>query len=168
MGYKFGQTKGSTEEDLDRTLSTTYPSTLLEEDGSQTGATIRINMRIGALERLAGAINRATETGKNLNQQTTDSIRVDNQKTITIRNKTVFSDKTTTYTLQKPSGDKEINVEDDLIIGIDGQPVFKDFNKTETKIDFSKTENQFESYKGQAYSLWHLQQAKARNFQNLN
>jgi hypothetical protein len=153
VGYEFGQTKGSTEEDLDRTLSATYPGTLLEEDGSQTGATVRINMKMGALERLAGAVNRATDTGKNLDQQTSGSIRVNNQKTITVRNKTIYKDKNTMYTLQKPDGDKTVKVDDDLVIGIDGQPVFKDFNKAETTIDFAKPENQFESYEGASIQL---------------
>lgn len=153
IGYEFGQTKGSTQESLKKSLTAKYPTTLIAKDGSIRGGTISIRLRKGALEQLAGAINQATDTGKNLGRETSLSVRLNNQKTITVRDKAVDRNKVTDYTLQQPDGNETINIRDDLVIGIDGKPVFKDFDGDESTIDFSKQENQFKSYKGASIQL---------------
>ena len=159
--YNFGQTKGSQGENLDNSLRSTFPSSIKVSEDLTTGATTSIEIRQGSLEKLAGAISKAADTGKRFGEESSLYVSISNDESLVTTEREIEKTIKTDYKLQEPNGDTKIDVEDDLIIGINGRPVFKDMNEAKSTIDFSKTKNQFTAYRGANIQIIALNTDKA-------
>lgn len=148
VDYSFGQLNGSEGEDLENSLRSSFPSSIKHSSELTTPATTTVELKKGTIERLTGSVNKVINAGDRFNEKSSTYVDINNDKTIETREIQVKERKKTTYMLQNPGGDKKIDVKDDLVIGINGKPVFEDRDGTATEIDFSKPENQFKAYKG--------------------
>ncbi|MFB6180831.1 MAG: VWA domain-containing protein [Candidatus Nanohalobium sp.] len=144
LRYHFGETHGS--ENTDRVAST-FPVTIRHSQGLYTPGTLRLTLREGSLEKLAGAINQVTKAGRKMNRNTTTTVSLQNEKTLSIGDKAITRYSKTEYVLVS-SGSTDIQVKDDLIIGVNGRKEFADRDGAPSIIDFSKPSNRITGYKG--------------------
>jgi hypothetical protein len=100
------------------------------------------------LQSVAGTIEKAISTGERLNENITVNSRITNEEEITVRQKQFTRKNRTVYGLRDTGGSKKIDVNDGLIIGVNGREVFKQLGSGSSQIDFGKSSNQFEAYKG--------------------
>lgn len=151
--YRFGETAGSRDENLDRSLQVSFPASVRQSEALTTPATVKIELRKGPLEKLAGAINKAVKTGKTRFENTSVYVSVNNDETLEVRDQTVERKNLTTYKLHNPSGDSVIDMHDDLIIGVNGRTVFQDRDQSPSTLDFYEDSLQFKAYKGASLQI---------------
>ncbi|MFB6174643.1 MAG: hypothetical protein ABEJ87_01560, partial [Candidatus Nanohalobium sp.] len=151
--YNFGEMHGSKATNTGGILRSTFPASIRQSGNLTTPATVKITLRQGSIEKLAGGINKAIKTGKRLNENTTVYVSLSNSKALTVGSHQIQRQETTDYILQNPGGDKVISVDDDLIIGVNGEKVFSERSGAPSNIDFSNPANQFKAYKGASLQL---------------
>lgn len=148
VNYSFGETQGSDRSNLEASLTSRFPAAVRQSEKLTTPASVDITLNKGSLEKLGGAINKAISNGERFNENITVYVDINNDESLQIKSKEIERAQKTTYQLQKPDGDKNLDVEDDLMIGINGRTVFQDRDQSPSTIDFSQNENQFEAYRG--------------------
>lgn len=146
--YTFGETQGSEGSNLRASLTQRFPASVRQSDKLTTPASVDITLKKGSLEKLAGAINKAVSNGERFDENVTVYADINNDETLEIENREVERDQKTTYQLQTQGGNTEIDVQDDLMIGVNGRTVFQERDQSPSTINFSKSENQFKAYKG--------------------
>ena len=151
--YSFGEKKGSEDSNLEASLTSRFPASVRQSDKLTTPASVDITLNKGSLEKLAGAINKAVSNGERFGENVTVYADINNDETLQIEDREVERDKETTYQLQKPGGDTTLDIEDDLMIGVNGRTVFQDRDQSPSTIDFSNSENQFKAYRGASLQL---------------
>ena len=148
VNYTFGETQGSEGSNLEASLTSRFPASVRQSDKLTTPATVDITLRKGSLEKLAGAINKAISNGEKFDENVSVYADINNDETLMIENREIERDQKTTYQLQTPGGNTDIDIEDDLMIGVNGRTVFQDRDQSPSTIDFSDSDNQFKAYKG--------------------
>ncbi|AOV94772.1 hypothetical protein AQV86_02495 [Nanohaloarchaea archaeon SG9] len=145
--YSFGEKKGSEGSNLEASLTSRFPASVRQSDKLTTPASVDITLRKGSLEKLAGAINKAISNGNKFGENVTVYADINNDETLEIESREIERDEKTTYQLQS-NGNTEVDIEDDLMIGVNGRTVFQDRDQSPSKIDFSDEDNQFKAYQG--------------------
>lgn len=148
LTYRFGEMHGSEGQNADSMLRTTYPASIRQSESLTTPATVSITLRDGALEKLAGGINKAISNGERSNSNTTVYISIENDETLTVGDQDINRSQRTRYILDGEGPGNEVEVNEDMIVGINGQEVFSDRDGSVSNIDFSNPDNQFKAYKG--------------------
>ncbi len=152
--YAFGELEGSEGRGLDRDIVLRYPVTIWHSKDLQTPAELRIRLRDGGLERLAGAINSVVRQGNEQNRQIERRVRISNEQELYTGMKGIERPTKTTYQLvNADTGSTSVSVTTDLEIGVQGSTVFEDDDGEPSTIDFSNAENQFTAHKGSAIQV---------------
>mgnify|MGYP006267745347 FL=1 len=147
VSYNFGDTNIS-DEGVEESLISIFPVSVRQSKNLTTPAEMELRLTQSPLQRVVGTINKAISNGEMLNDNITVSSRINNDREISVKN-TIFNRKNkTTYGLRTTSGNTDIEVNDGLIIGVNGREVFRRMSPGVTTIDFSDSSNQFEAYKG--------------------
>lgn len=140
--FTFGEMEGSTGDSLSRELAFTYPVAVRHSDELRTPGTLRIELRQGELERFAGAINRVARIGRRRGENVSARLDLSTAGRLETGERTVERPVKTTYEVSTPSGDP-VDVDDDLVIGVDGHPVLEDRDGSPSSISGT-----FEGYRG--------------------
>lgn len=148
LSYRFGEMHGSEGQNSDSILRTTYPASIRHSESLTTPATVSITLKDGALEKLAGGINKAISNGEKSNSNTTVYVSIENDQTLTVSNQKISRKKKTRYVLDGEGTGNKVEVNEDMIVGINGKEVFSDRDGSVSNIDFSNPDNQFKAYKG--------------------
>ncbi|MDY6778929.1 MAG: hypothetical protein SVU32_09770, partial [Candidatus Nanohaloarchaea archaeon] len=146
--FQFGEMKGSTGNSLRNSLTLSYPVSIWQNEDLQTPGTLRIELRDGDLETLAGAINRVIRRGNRRGEQINATLRYVNERRIfTDPDHQVERPTTTTYHLENPSG-SGITYDDQLIIGVNGQMQVNLTSSGQTTINNVESKTSFKAYRG--------------------
>lgn len=151
--YSFGEKEGSEGSNLDRSLTASFPASVRQSEKLTTPATVKIELRKGSLERLAGGINKAISTGERLGENTSVYVSINNEETLEVRNEEVERKQRTEYKLRNPDGDSVLDMHDDLMIGVNGRTVFQDRDQAPSNLDFNDESLHFEAYKGASLQI---------------
>jgi hypothetical protein len=145
--YSFGNTDISNQRTTESLVSV-FPVSVRQSENLTTPAELRLRLVKNPLQRVAGTIQKAVSTGERFNENITVNSRITNEKEITVGQKQFTRKNRTVYGLRNSNGNEEIDVNDGLIIGVNGREVFKELDTGSSQIDFGDPSNQFEAYKG--------------------
>jgi Mg-chelatase subunit ChlD len=145
--YSFGNTDISNQRTTESLVSI-FPVSVRQSENLTTPAELRLRLVKNPLQRVAGTIQKAVSTGERFNENITVNSRITTEKEITVAQKQFTRKNRTVYGLRNTNGNEEIDVNDGLIVGVNGREVFKELDTGSSQIDFGDTSNQFKGYKG--------------------
>lgn len=147
VSYNFGDTNIS-DEGVEESLVSIFPVSVRQSENLTTPAEMELRLTQSPLQKVVGTINKAISNGERFNDNITVSSRITNDREITVKDAVFKRKNETTYGLRTTSGNTDIEVNDGLIIGVNGRDVFRRISSGATTIDFSNPSNQFRAYKG--------------------
>lgn len=119
--YRFGEREGSEGGSQQDDMTMTFPVTIQRTPNYVTHGEVMIRMRDGALERLVGAVNQVTKTGEEQGSPVTATLQVTSEEQMRIEEDyTVERPVETEYRLVDGNGDQEIEVDTNLVVGVNG------------------------------------------------
>ena len=147
VSYNFGDTNIS-DEGVEESLVSIFPVSVRQSENLTTPAEMELRLTQSSLQKVVGTINKAISNGERFNDNITVSSRITNDREITVKDAVFKRKNETTYGLRTTSGNTDIEVNDGLIIGVNGREVFRRISSGAATIDFSDPSNQFSAYKG--------------------
>lgn len=144
--YSFGDTDMSGE--TSESIISIFPVSVRQSENLTTPAQMQLRLTQSPLQKVAGAINKAISNGERFNEVVTVNTRIRNDREIQVKDKDFERLNRTLYGLRTTSGDKQVEVKDGLIIGVNGREVLRENNPGISTIDFSSNSNQFRAYRG--------------------
>jgi hypothetical protein len=152
--FSFGAQKGSRDKGLNQKIQFIYPVTVWHTQDLQTPATLAIQMRDGDLETFVSRANSLVKEGRRKDEIVEAELTLTNEQRITsTRDDIEYPEKTEYKLVNSQSGSDQIQVDDDLILGINGYEKVGDRNGTPSTIDFSDDSNHFTAYDGATLQL---------------
>lgn len=142
--YSFGEKQGSPPEDIENEVTVTFPVVISHGEDDTNPGKLKINVRQGSLEKLAGAINKVALKGEETGQEVSATLRLKNSVEMKSVEENVEKPVETSYAVvESGTGDSKVEVNEDAIIGVNGDKALKDRDKQPTELEGS-----FKGYKG--------------------
>ncbi len=147
--YMFGEHEGSDAEGLQQDIELRYPITIWRSKDRQNPGELVIRVRDGGLERLTGAIDSVVQQGNEQGRQVERRFRFNTRQELYSTQREVERPQDTTYqVVNADTGSPQISVKNDIVVGVDGEPVVRVETGQPSTVDFSRPEHQFTAYRG--------------------
>lgn len=147
--YRFGQREGSEGRSLNEEYTLSFPVTLERTGDYTTHGTMNIEIRDGDLEQLASTVNNLVRDGQERETETSTALWLNVGQEMYGEETEIERPNRTTYRMvNAETGDPTVEVDTDLVIGVNGYEVFDSDEFERSVIDFTDESNQFTGYEG--------------------